>query len=386
MARVLLGWELGGGFGHAGPLLALAQALQQAGHQPVLALINLEGTRPLWEGKGIEVVAAPGFPQVSTPGAQHETLADVMVDTGVFTLERLLKLDAAWGTVFARTKPQVVVCDFAPTLALHARGRIPTIIAGSGYSMPPAGQPMPSMRFWKAGAPSSTARGREADLLATFNAAAARLGRPLYEHASDILGGDEAFICSLPELDCYGKIRTGRAIGSLSASNGPARDPARAGFFAYLAANPELANWMDGLAQSALPGEAYIRGATVTPHPAIVVHNRPVDLGVTLPGKRLVLHHGGNLAEMAMRIGLPQLLIPRTADQAITGRLLASCGVGEMIPPGIARDPRQLGGHIARIADDEAVQMASWQLAETIAARHEPPAIEVVVRAIEQYA
>ena len=42
MATVLLGWEVGDGLGHVGPLMALARALRARGHRPVLVASKLE--------------------------------------------------------------------------------------------------------------------------------------------------------------------------------------------------------------------------------------------------------------------------------------------------------------------------------------------------------
>ena len=41
MARVLMGWELGGGLGHIGGLLPIAEGLAAQGHEPIFVVKNL---------------------------------------------------------------------------------------------------------------------------------------------------------------------------------------------------------------------------------------------------------------------------------------------------------------------------------------------------------
>src|SRR3546814_6352681 len=80
----------------------------------------------------------------------------------------------AWEGVLDTVRPDVVVGDFSPTLNLAARGRVPSIVVGNGYTIPPGGRPMPPIRPWQPALEAFSVT-HEAELMATANAA--QIGR-----------------------------------------------------------------------------------------------------------------------------------------------------------------------------------------------------------------
>src|SRR3546814_14121331 len=85
-------------------------------------------------------------------------------------------------------RPDVVVGDFSPTLNLAARGRVPSIVVGNGYTIPPGGRPMPPIRPWQPALEAFSVT-HEAELLATAHAALAARGAAPLGHPADALDG-----------------------------------------------------------------------------------------------------------------------------------------------------------------------------------------------------
>jgi rhamnosyltransferase subunit B len=389
MAKVLLGWEYGSGFGHVGKLLVLARALQDAGHVPAIAIADLDGTRPLWEGKGIEIIPAPGFKSDPNRKRVHQvTFADILMSTGYMTLDRLTRLGRAWRAVFAQVAPDLVICDLAPNLTLQTRGRIPTLAVGTGFAIPPRGRPFPRLRFWESGAPPAASQENEKSVHEFYNAVAQPLGLGPVEFVADLFCGDEAFVCCLPELDCYGALRASPAIGSLDPPQLPSEETVRTGLFAYLVAGEDTALWLDGISASGLSADVFVRGGEGLRTTAgnVVIHEKPVDLSSVLPAKQLLVHHGGmSTTERAMRLGVPQLVIPRTLEQRINGMLVSKQGAGEVVELGPARTPKAFAMRISKATRDRKMAAAANGVARAIADRRAPSALEVVLSACGKY-
>lgn len=394
MAKILLGWEFGGGFGHIGTLVSLAEALQQAGHTPVIAAAYRDLTRPVWEGKGIEVIGAPMLRPLPSsvavkPAVQpRSTFADVLARIGNYTVERIVRLGRGWARILAETKPDLVFCEFAPNLAFQTLHRIPTITVGKGYSVPPAGRPFPVVRFWEQDKPDAESLRAENTILTNLNAAAAHLGLGGIEYVTDLFGGDEVFVCCLPELDCYQRARRSPAIGSIVSTRLEPRTEPGVGVFAYLNGEEDTPAWIRGLEESGSPAEAYIKDRNNPPllSRSVQILQKPANLQETLPEKAVLFHHGGaTMAEMAVRMGVPQLILPRHLEQVLTGRLVATLGAGEIIEHKPARQPLQLGSRLARMAHASSLQTTAMNLAKTIAARATRPAIDVIMEAVGKY-
>src|SRR5262249_12877698 len=95
---------------------------------------------------------------------------------GLADADALQMLLAAWDRLFALVKPDVVVADYAPAATLAARTRLPVILVGTGFTVPPAElYHFPLLHraappAWRAGA-----------LVATVNAALRRSRLPVLD-------------------------------------------------------------------------------------------------------------------------------------------------------------------------------------------------------------
>ena len=142
MSRFLLAWELGGGLGHTIRFKRLTIELEKRGEAVSVALphsyhanqLGLDPSRihmvPEWPGLG-RGRANPMEPSAITHG-------EMLASTIFGPEEEIASHVGAWRDVFARAKPDVVIADYAPGAVLAARGHLPLVNIGDGYTLPPA--------------------------------------------------------------------------------------------------------------------------------------------------------------------------------------------------------------------------------------------------------
>src|SRR4051794_2356701 len=118
MARVLLGWELGGGLGHVGGLLPIAQGLAAQGHEPLLAVKDLPGALPVLQGRGFALLQAPLGPQKVPAQFTASSFADILAIRGFADGAELENQVGAWQTLLDLSGAKLVVSNFSPTLNL----------------------------------------------------------------------------------------------------------------------------------------------------------------------------------------------------------------------------------------------------------------------------
>ena len=89
-----------------------------------------------------EVIAAPRWPVDLRPVSQlaapsSATLNDILSDMGLADAGAVRQLLGAWDELFKQTRPDLVIADFSPLAALAARHRLPLVLIGNGYTLPP---------------------------------------------------------------------------------------------------------------------------------------------------------------------------------------------------------------------------------------------------------
>lgn len=390
MAKILLAWEYGGGFGHVAMLVPLALKLREAGHEPVLILRDSKTAASLWKDTGLEVLQAPYLPLPATwdKTIRTDTLADVFALGGLISTSKLTALAQAWQKFLVSLKPDLVICEFSPTLAMATLGVIPTVTVGTGFSMPPTGRALPSIRFWDP-ALSERSIEHEKQLYQVVCETRQALGLEPLSFVADLFGGEARFICVLPELDCYKAYRQEKPIGPLTSTPLPSfqlQEKASKQAFAYLAGEDGNINRIaQVIAQSGVQCDAYIRSLsrdTLPPDSSLFLHDAPQPLTELLPKRGLLIHHGGmSTSDIALRLGVPQLVLSRHLEQKATGGLLMWEGVAELVMTNHAPDMERLPTVLRTIMENGKYQQRAWQKAKEIAARPARPAVEIVVEA-----
>ncbi len=371
--RVLFGWEFGAGLGHLTRFRPIGDRLVAEGAEVVLALQDVDRagpfldpatgrTRPgyhLLQGPRWNIPADPSIRRIPT-----HSFADVLNLIGYGHRVALSRRLTAWEGVLAVARPDVVVGDFSPTLNLAARGRVPSVVIGNGYTIPPPGRPLPPIRPWQE-ALEGFSLDHEAQLLEAINAVQTARGAAGVGHLADAFSGDRTFVFSLPLVDPYARFRTEPTLAPFNMPRGIRPRPwdrrREAGVFLYLpSAHAHLNVALEALAASGTAGEAYI--GDLQPgaerrfaRPGLIVHAEPQDFAEAMPAARLVIHHGGlSTAVAAVMAGTPQLILPWNLEQLVTARAVEATGAAAIVPAERATANRTVVRDRGRAAKAEA--------------------------------
>jgi len=186
MAKILIGWEIGGGQGHGVRIHNHKEALEAQGHQVVVYLKLPQSAIP--QGK-----QGPFWPSQLHKAIPTHSLGDVLIGMGI-TIPGLFKsIVAQWEAILTRENPDIIVADFAPALLTASRNRIPTILIGNGYDCPPSDlDSYPSLTGWE---PLSE---QEATKIIGV------------ERLPEIFQADHVVVGAIPWIDPYEKSRVGQ--------------------------------------------------------------------------------------------------------------------------------------------------------------------------------
>ena len=347
MSRILFGWELGGGHGHVRTLLPIARGLVALGHAPVFAVRNVADVWPVFRSEGFPVLAAPVWhrrnARVRGP-YRVRTFADVLAFNGWGEPDELEGMLSAWDSTIEMVRPDLVVLDYAPSLCLATRGRIPTVQVGTGYSVPPDHLPeFPVMN------PKAELILPEPVMVDSIRIAQARRGFAAPASLPALFDDATRLLTILPELDPYAGNRRETPVGPVDALPDPVPPPRSPRWFAYLTADQDAAEQvLLDFARSGIPGEAYVRGSTRALREklsaaGIQIHETPAPMREVLPRVSVVVHNGGiGLASTALAAGRPQILFPQHIEQKLTAELLSRMGVAltgsqEELPASVLR-------------------------------------------------
>lgn len=331
----LLAWELGAGFGHARRLLTAARGLIAAGFRVRVCQRELWACAEDFLELGVPNFQAPHHRTQLPPGTTFRArgYADMMAVTGYQSVEGLLPTVLGWDALIDAVRPDVVVADYAPMLALAAHGRVPLVAIGDGFVLPPTeGDRFPVLRAGTAMADEAVLA-RNAGLVLVTRRQTGLVSLP------KLIGGQARVVCTYPESDVYAGQRETPAAGPLTVPGGPLAPAPGGAVFFYLAADfPHTAKLLQALCDSRLPAEGFVRDAPESLRAAlrangIRLHDRPPALGDALARAGLVVHHGGiGTIESCLAAGRPQLLLPRHFEQTLNAEVLVNQGVARRLP------------------------------------------------------
>jgi UDP:flavonoid glycosyltransferase YjiC (YdhE family) len=285
-------------------------------------------------------------------------------------------------------EPDLIAADFAPTLRLASGGRIPTIVVGNGYTVPPGGRPLPPIRPWQASVPARS-RQHEGELLAAVNAVRAQAGGACIDHFADLFHGESSFVCTLDEFDPY---RSSRDTDPLWPFNVPAipngASSERDRLFAYFqSGHPALDAVLQALSVLGRRAEIYVQGADPRSIASrcprhVGVHTKPADFAAILPRASLLIHHAGlGTAYSGLVAGVPQVVLPLNLEHAITTSGLEVFGAARRLAVKPVPDPKRLAEIFADVIDAGPEREAATVAQGTLAGRRDPVSVERVVAA-----
>lgn len=379
---VLFAWELGEGLGHVSPLLAIADALVAAGRGrgmdivPVFALCEPVFGREPVAARGWRVLPAPRMTEISDIRSRGASYADLLAIFGFGRKRELSLAVAAWDDMFAATAPDLVVADHSPTACLAARGKLPVLVTGNGYTVPPAHLPaFPSLRG------NAVVTQNQQVLLDTVNAVLSERNVPPISRLPEVLAGEARAIFTLPQLDPYGALRREPVLGPHTFIAGPLPPPATPRVFFYGRSKQGNIDEVAGvLGRCGLPVSCHIRGVRsagihLLRAQGAEIHDEPVPLADAFARASIVISHGGGITQAAMLAGRPQIVLPNHLEAVITGARISALGTGVSIAE---FDERQFADAIRRVHADASFEQHAQALARDLAGQslpNDPPAV-----------
>ncbi len=330
MPTVLLSWELGRGAGHLRNLRRIARRLKPHGLRLVAVVPDPAGASLLRDVCD-EVIAAPAWP--SHTSEIFGTLGDILASRGLGDRNTLTSLLTAWRTIFDRIKPDLVIGDLAPAAALAARGRIPIVLTGNGYTLPPD-----TMHNFPLLDGLGARQWEESKILASVNAVLQSTQQETLGALPQIFSADARLVQTFALLDPYYLERTESIDGPLFEQAPVPRAADGSNIFVYLSGSydvpPELVS-----ALIAFGDRVHIHAPRLNEGQrcalrgcGAIVHNAPLSAADMLGTTQLAVHTGGSgIAAEALAAGVPQLVLSSHVEQELNGAALQRAGAGRWI-------------------------------------------------------
>jgi rhamnosyltransferase subunit B len=371
--RVLLAWELGGGRGHLLIIGWIAEELRKRGFEPVFALQRLDGIEPIRAFIGEdECHQSPVWPGLidrsafHTPG-QPVTTGDLLGGLGLKSEAAVEGMLRAWDSLIAKIDPAVIVADFAPACLTAARGKVPTVAVGDGFTLPPT----TLEQFPNFESDEAVPQINEAELLATVNGVLRKLGARELRCLPELFAADRSRASSFTELDPYRKYRKEPVIAPWVPKWDISVPMLRTEIFGYFSVNTDtrrtallaLANTV----KAGVPARVFIPDLDAATDEwltanGIVSEPVPIPFEEIQRNAALIVSLGSfGLASCALASGIPQIIMPIGIAKAATGRAIEELGVGRwaqlntaspiepaLLEPGASRRLRKLAVHRAR--------------------------------------
>lgn len=343
MSRILLAWELGRNLGHLARLLPLATRLKAHGHSTLVAARNMASAASVLGPEGITFVQSPLHTGARKGDFQSTSYADLLWSQGWDDRAELWGRLHAWINLYRMFRPEVVVLDYSPTACLAARiFKIPRVLIGSGFELPPALDPLPPFPGYLWATPER-AVAAEQRVLDVVNGVLSACGVEPLDALKEIIEGDERFLTTFAELDHYWPRAGERYIGPLSnPTHGRRIDwPSGTKKRAFIYLRPEMgdsAAILKGLVEADVSLIAYAPGA---PNSIVdrfrsadrIFTSEPVQYESLFANADLCVSYGSaGTVTTALLNGVPQLIRPIHIETQLTAHCVEHLGVGCVLP------------------------------------------------------
>jgi hypothetical protein len=159
------------------------------GHTPVFALksFDLQGRNFPWA-----MHLAPTLPFSGREDSYSYT--DLLAAFG-FDQSQLLNAHLqSWQDLLQAVDPALVIADHAPELVLASHRRVPTVVVGTHFAVPP---PVDQFPLFRLPAPPEVEE-RQFKVYETVSQLV-----PFSGTLGQLFNGDRSFIAGIPEIDCY---------------------------------------------------------------------------------------------------------------------------------------------------------------------------------------
>lgn len=340
--RILFAWQLGANYGHLATDLPVAECLRRRGHDVSFAVADMRVAAEILSPSGFSFTPIPGPISPSVPSPPPASYAQIMHACGFGDHRDLVRLLDAWSALITQADARVLVADHAPMAVLAAHlVDIPTVMIGSGFTIPPMVSPLPSIRPWEV-IKLDRLQHVESIVLSNINAIIARLGKPPFTRLAELFAHPKRLLTTFPELDPYGTREDGRYIGPISSESNSKAVTWRSGslprIFAYLRPTvPRIAAILTALEESAAQVIVAMPGASseLQQHfesTSVTLLSHAVPLAPLLSDADLVVSYGGaGTIAQSLLAGVPMLLVPENAEQYLSAMQVANLGAGVLV-------------------------------------------------------
>lgn len=335
MAKILFAWEIGEGSGHIAPYLSTIHALEAQGHEIFFAAKNISKAHHLFKSTQVRYVQSPSM--LSPAGElvnPIDSFAKILNNSGYSSITQLASMIGAWRHLFSLIQPDLIIADYCPTAVLASReSGIPRLQIATGFYVIPKQGRTPNL-FELQGIAHDNAHilGFQNKILSHINAALELNGMQKIALFSDSQDCQRVLFKTLPEFDHYPNREAVEYIGLLSASRGAEPQwPTASGpkVFAYLKPFPSLPQLLMQLKQRQCATLIYPDGISVQmmrefQSDTLKFVDGPLDIHAIGQSAHFAIHNGnhGTSCEVLLA-GLPALVLPIQAEQAIMGQRLS---------------------------------------------------------------
>lgn len=351
MSRFLIAWELGANYGHLSRDLPVAKKLRDAGQQLLFAVRDTRVAAELLRPHRFDYVQAPACVMRTRLPRPPLDYAEMLAAEGWRDRVALLGHVQAWLTTIRLGAFDAVIADHAPGALLAAHiADIVRIPLGSGFEIPPAMRPMPTIRPWEN--PSVAALlDAEQQLLAEIDAIVAELhGKPLRSLGE--LFPDHALLTTFPELDHYPDRGAANYVGSIHGIEHAPELSAPGGrefrVVAYLRAHHRsTAAALMGIKTFGMHALGVIPDASPEfkagfQSASLTLIDRPVAIAPLLTTAQVVVcHANAGFAAAALLGGAPLLMLPTTVEHYLCAKRVEAMGAGIVLERTVSPDAVQ---------------------------------------------
>ncbi len=380
--NILLAWELGGNLGHVARDLPVLRRLQAQDHDVRYAVRDATIAASLCASIGIPCVTAPHGAAIRRMPRGLAGYGAILFADGLNDAAMLEVRLSGWMRLFAEHRIDVLLADYAPSalLAAHVAG-IPSVAVGSGFEIPPDTAELPS--FLTDADRDAPARRLSEDLvLFNVNRVLRALGAPPLERLAQVFQGARNVLTTVAELDHCGA----RADATYA---GPLQDLPGGLAASWKTTRPRVLVYLRGIgpivdkvlqALDEIGAEVIAVLPDVARRPdvraEIQVFRQPVRFDGLIETADLVIAAGIGTVTTALLAGVPVLMLPANAEQAMLARRVTQTGAGMSVDGGTAAT---VPDAIRRLLSDAAFRAAAGALAAKYTGLATESAVQTVI-------
>lgn len=380
--NILLAWELGGNWGHVSRDLPVLRRLQAEGHDVRYAVRDATIAPSLCASIGIRCVAAPHAAAIRRMPRGLAGYGAILFADGFGDAAMLEQRLAGWMRLFAEHETDVVVSDHAPAALLAARvAGIRSVAFGSGFEIPPDAALLPS--FSVDGAQDEAARRfTEGLVLFNVNRVLRDQGAPSLQRLAQVFQGRRNVLTTVAELDHCGA----RPDATYA---GPVQDLPGSMAASWRTTRPRALVYLRGIspvvdrvlqALEAIGAEVIAvvpeMGRLPQLRADLQVFRQPISFDGLIETADLVIASGAGTATTALLAGVPVLVLPANAEQAMLARRVEETGAGMAVG---AQTAATVSDAIHRLLNDADFRTAARMFAAKYTSLRTKSAVQTVI-------